>query len=86
MLYTIRKTGRKIDGVINPTTARGVPVLVLNGESFYVKQIFSCMHIIGSSVYEKYFFQIRLTVLALKLDKERVLIGGSGNNVPLPKD
>ena len=33
---------------------RGIPVLLLNGESFYSKLIFSC--ILGTSVYEKYFF------------------------------
>ena len=55
MLYTVRKTGKKINGVINPTMAggggggggEGASVFVLNGEIFYSKQNFNCMHILG---------------------------------------
>ena len=76
-----------INGVINPTMAGGgLPIL----SGFYSKQISSCVHILanlGLSVYEKYFFQIGPTILAqlaLKLGKERMLIGGGGNNPPPP--
>ena len=48
------------------------PVYLGNGEKFYSKLIFSCRLILGASVHEK-MFQIGATVLALKLDKGRVL-------------
>ena len=48
------------------------PVSLRNGESFCSKLIFCCRFILGASVHEKK-FQIGPTVLALKLDKGRML-------------
>ena len=44
-------------------------------EELFLNYIFNCRLILGTSVHEK-IFQIGLTVLALKLDKRRVLGGG----------
>ena len=48
-------------------------------KAFIPNKIFSCSLILGTSVHEK-IFQIGPTVLALKLDEERVLGGGGGGN------
>ena len=45
------------------------------GKSLFCKLNFSCRLILGTSVHEK-IFKIRPTVLALELDKGRVLVGG----------
>ena len=52
------------------------------GRPFFANQIFSCRLILGTSVHEK-IFQIGPTVLALKLDKGRVLGGGGVATTPM---
>ena len=61
---------------------RGAPVVFLNGESFYSKLIFSCMHILGASVYENSFSDRTDFIYHLgpKI-RQREDAGGSGNNV-----
>ena len=50
MLYTVRKTCRKFNGVMNPADGwggEGASVLVLNGESFYSKQFLAICTLSG---------------------------------------
>ena len=55
-----------------PLVQQVFPVFLGNGKSIFAIEISSCRLILGASVHKK-IFQIGPTVLALKLDKGRVL-------------
>ena len=69
------------DGIHPPT---GFSNFSQKWEELFCKLNFTCRLVFGTSVHEKS-FQIGPTVLALKLDKERVLGGGGGWHTPLSK-
>ena len=92
---TVRGRGIPVPGLrlisrqyLNPPMARGgchpqqvFHIFLKNGKNFFANSTFRCRLILGTSVHEKV-FQIGPTVLALKLDKGRVLGGGGGGNCP----
>ena len=64
----------KAGGGLDATPQQVFLIFLRNGKSFFCKLHFSSRLIFGASVHEK-IFQIGPTVLALKLDKGRVLGG-----------